>query len=137
MKRQVVRQLTVASLNCAISNCDDYQTGLIAMCNDACAGDMAADYNMCVDQLDCFNNGGTWDEFAGCLFPGICAGPTAPLETACEMDSDCGEGNYCEPDNCHTRDLCPEDGKICWEPLGPASSPRKCNAARKNDTFVP
>ena len=141
-ERQLVRQLTAAALNCVLGDCSPATTTLVADCNTVCdtgVGDMG----MCIDALDCFNNGGVWDS-GSCLYnPGYCAVSGA----LCEADEDCaGFDEICElVETCHDRDLCPDfddDGMIngsdfCFEPPGPASSPKKCNAARKNGTYVP
>jgi hypothetical protein len=65
----------------------------------------------------------------------------------CFTDDDCpAQLDVCTLfPNCHEEDLCPDfddDGMIngsdfCFEPPGPTSSPKKCNAARKNGIFVP
>jgi len=133
-KRQLVRQLTAAALNCVLGDCSLEHAALVAGCNNVCAtgvGDMQA----CIGALDTFNNGGDGD--------GVCAIGGEP----CDDTNTCvGLGDYCLPDeSCHDRNLCPDfddDGDIngsdfCFEPPGPASSPRKCNSARKNDVYVP
>jgi hypothetical protein len=137
LERQLVRQLTAAALNCATASCSTAHSDLIADCNLTCAdGSGTLTINECIDQLDCFNNGGTFDgEF--CTFPGTCNSGGE----ACLTDEDCTElGDYCVPnETCHDRSLCPDgpEGEFCWFEGGPASSPAKCNAARKNDTYVP
>jgi hypothetical protein len=134
LERQLVRQLTAAALNCALASCSDYHSDLVADCNDTCAdGSGLLTINECIDQLDCFNNGGAFDG-ESCTFPGICESGGE----ACLTDDDCTEiADYCVPnETCHDRDLCPDDGNFCFEPPGPASSPSKCNAARKNDVYV-
>ena len=134
IQRQLVRQLTAAALNCALANCSTEHQTLIADCNVVCdtgVGDMQA----CIGELDRFNNGGYGEGF--CDIGG----------EACSDNEPCvGVGDFCQPvESCHDRDLCPDfddDGIIngsdfCFEPPGPASSPQKCNAARKNDVYVP
>jgi hypothetical protein len=142
LSRQLVRQLTAAALNCALGDCTSEHADLVDSCNDTCTGGGTLSVNECIDALDCFNNGGAWDGDS-CSFPGFCE----VSEDACSSDEDCPElGDYCVPaESCHDRDLCPDlsdDDEIngsdfCFEPPGPASSPQKCNVARKNDTYVP
>jgi hypothetical protein len=133
-ERELVKQLTATALNCVLGECNAAHTAMLATCNNVCAsgvGDMQA----CIGALDTFNNGGNGE--------GVCANSGEP----CDDDNTCVEfGDSCLPDDtCHDRNLCPDfddDGEIngsdfCFEPTGPASSPRKCNAARKNDTYVP
>ena len=141
-ERQLVRQLTAAALNCVLGDCSPAHTAMLASCNAVCdtgVGDMQA----CIDELDCFNNGGDWDGSMCTSGAGYCAIGGEPCD---DVNTCVGLGDYCMPgESCHDRDLCPDfddDGEIngsdfCFEPPGPASSPRKCNAARKNDTFVP
>jgi hypothetical protein len=144
LERQLVRQLTAAALNCALADCTEYHSDLVADCNSTCADATGTrTVNECIDELDCFNNGGAFDSELGCTFPGACELSTE----ACVTDEDCPDlGDFCVPsETCHDRDLCPDltdDEEIngsdfCFEPLGPASSPAKCNAARKNDVYVP
>ncbi len=101
--------------------------------------------NECIDQLDCFNNGGLWDSVSGMCLTGVgsceVSGEYCDDATPCE-----GIGEICIPDEtCHDRNLCPDfedDGEIngsdfCFEPPGPAGSTGACNVARKNDVYVP
>jgi hypothetical protein len=133
-ERQLVRQLTAAALNCGLAPCNDEHVALVADCNAICAsgvGDMQA----CIDDLDYFNNGGGGEGFC-----------EIGLEPCSDVNTCVGLGDTCLPsESCHDRNLCPDfedDGEIngsdfCFEPPGPASSSRKCNTARKNDTYVP
>lgn len=141
--RQLVRQLTAAALNCVLGDCTAYHADLVADCNDTCADDTGARTTKeCIDELDCFNSGGTWDS-GMCAFPGTCD----LSGDACVTDEGCPDfGDYCVPrETCHDRDLCPDltddEGinvsDFCFEPPGPASSSGKCNAARKNNVHVP
>jgi hypothetical protein len=141
---QLVRQLTAAALNCALGDCTTEHADLLADCNDTCAdgsGDLSV--NECIDQLDCFNNGGTWDGDSCVTGAGSCefSGDPCDDENACE-----GVDEACIPaETCHDRELCPDffdDGEIndsdfCFEPPGPAGSQGACNVAKKNDVFVP
>jgi hypothetical protein len=134
LELQLVRQLTAAALNCAVTPCSSEHSDLVDDCNDTCAdGSGDRTINECIDELDCFNNGGVWDEDS-CVFPGTCDSDGE----ACLTDEDClGIEDFCVPnESCHDRDLCPPEGD-CFFDGGPASSPSKCNAARKNDTTVP
>ena len=129
-RRQLARQLTAAALNCIITNADGTETctaatgdicdgvsigDLFEACNAACAaGDVTVTVDSteidCISAIDCFNNGGTFDEATGECTPG-------------------GE------ENCHTREL--DNGGCVFTPPGPAGSTDECNQARKNDVFVP
>jgi hypothetical protein len=140
--RQLVRQLTAAALNCALADCSQAHADLIAACNDSCTGSGGLSVSECIHALDCFNGGGTWDGDS-CGHSGLCE----DSGEGCASDEDCvGVGDYCVPtESCHDRHLCPDatdDGEIngsdfCFEPPGPAGSPGKCNAARKNEVQVP
>jgi hypothetical protein len=128
LQRQLYRQLVAATLNCAISGSSADCGALVEgydECNQVCIdadtltnGEIGA----CVGVIDCFNNGG-------------------------EL-IDTGEGEECliPESSCHDVPLCPADtdgdgvpdveGLPCFEPLGPASSPKDCNLARKNDCTI-
>jgi hypothetical protein len=141
-ERQLVRQLTAAALNCVLGDCNVAHTAMLAGCNTVCDTGVG-DAGMCIDALDCFNNGGDWDGTMCTTGAGYCE---IGGEACDDVNTCVGLGDSCLPgDSCHDRDLCPDfddDGAIngsdfCFEPPGPASSPRKCNAARKNDVYVP
>jgi len=108
---QLVRQLTAAALNCIISGggADCSGTSLYSTvfgdCNSKCAGGTAtkAEMTACISELDCLNNGGTFDS-------GICTAGEA--------------GN-----NCHDRLLVNQTLGLNFEPPGPAGSSDACNAA--------
>jgi len=122
---QLARQMTALALNCRISGGmlepgegENLCTGTIvdelyAECDAACQGDASA-YTVqeCIHMVDCINNGGDIDPQTG-----MCT----------------GTDGY---DNCHSRDLCPDGADFCYEPPGPASSPKDCNAATKNDIYI-
>ena len=142
LQRQLVRQLTAAALNCVLGDCSPAHTALVADCNFVCDTGVG-DAGQCIDALDCFNNGGDWDGVMCTTGAGYCEIGGEPCD---DVNTCVGLGDSCLPDDtCHDRDLCPDlddDGLIngsdfCFEPPGPASSPKKCNAARKNDTYVP
>jgi hypothetical protein len=131
---QVARQLTAAALNCILSNSADATVGtctgagencadvcagisvdaVFAACNDpanACATTATVDGTVvnCIEALDCFNNGGTFDIATGT----------------------CGAS---EGTSCHDRDLV--NGCFSFNPPGPAGSPKECNTARKDDITI-
>ncbi|MFC1690227.1 hypothetical protein ACFL07_11345, partial [Pseudomonadota bacterium] len=122
---QLGRQLTALALNCRVSGgklvpeegenlcTNTYVDELYAACDAACQGD-ASPYsvNECIEMVDCINNGGDIDEGTG-----LCTGTD-------------------EEETCHTRNLCPDGAEFCYQPPGPASSPKDCNAARKNDIYI-
>jgi hypothetical protein len=146
LERQLVRQLTAAALNCVLGDCSTEHSDLLADCNDTCAdGSGSLSVNECIDQLDCFNNGGTWDSDSGQCTTGI--GVCDISGEACDDSVPCeGFEDFCVPfETCHDRDLCPDfsdDGEIngsdfCFEPPGPAGSSGQCNAALKNSIYVP
>ena len=89
----------------------------------------------CEKSIDCWNNGGVLLDSGICQL-GVCAHDGAP----CEESEDCGydfEGGMieCVPftDTCHYQPLVNEALGLDFEPPGPASSPKACNAAIKND----
>jgi hypothetical protein len=115
-RTQLVRQLTAAALNCAMTasggagDCSDVDSlaDAFAECNEACATQDSAAYGDCITALDDWNNGIT--------------------------------GNLC-----HDRDLCPDfsddgelnDSALCFEPTGAAGSQNECKKAQKNTVSVP
>jgi len=76
---QLGRQLTAAALNCILSGGGDDCTGTsiysrFTECNSACVPMAEGDQvNSCIEELDCFNNGGMWNA-------------DDPLATYCQMD---------------------------------------------------
>ncbi|MCA1789116.1 MAG: hypothetical protein LC667_04430 [Thioalkalivibrio sp.] len=143
-ERQLYRQLVAAALNCAASgeanNCDAL-VPIFDACSDLCAGDPSfidpPTVGECIEQLDCFNNGGQSDG-EGCVF-GTCE---VNPEISCGLEpGDCpdvnGSPQNCIPfaDSCRTAELCNED--IGWCPIeGPASSPGACREARLNSCTI-
>jgi hypothetical protein len=118
-QRQLARQLTAMALNCVISggaaDCSGTSVeGLFADANAACAGD-DQDLSYYIGRVDCFNNGGQWNEDEG----------------SCHIDPE-------DPNNCQNRDLdYSTDIFDGVHPLpGPAGSPRACNAAINNDVYI-
>lgn len=65
---QLGRQLTAAALNCMLSGGGEDCTGtsietVFASCNSTCADPLQEDQvNSCIEKIDCFNNGGLWNE---------------------------------------------------------------------------
>ena len=143
-----MRMATSAALNCNLGDCGYIEDLLVSCSSDCEAGDEDA-MNACAAELGCFNEGGIYEE-GMCVFAGTCYvdGDTANEPgDACSYDSDrdgdlpvldcMNEGEFCVRDEtCHDRDLCPDGGDYCWESLGPASSPKKCNKARKTTPYI-
>jgi len=113
-ERQLYRQLIATALNCEISsggNCDEILARYIDVsfsdCSALCAdgGSSLGDVSVgeCVEQLDCFNNGGRI------------------------VDGSCVEGGG----GCHEGELCNEEIGICPGDT-PASSPKACLEANSN-----
>jgi hypothetical protein len=142
----MMRMLMSASLNCALGDCGINTTTLIAYCNDVCEDDNdSGAMSMCHGALGCFNEGGHINEDGSCVPAGqsVCEDSGA----ACSDDSDCNglEEEACVAyESCHDRQACPDfydDGEVngsdaCFEPLGAASSPQKCNAARQQTDYI-
>jgi hypothetical protein len=112
---QLARQLTAMSLNCCISglgsdcSMDPSLGDLYSQCNEACStGDSSA--NGCIEAVDCFNNGGQFNETTGTCEP--------------------------RPDKCHERQLCNLNIGLCFDPPGPAGSSNACNDAGGNKCAV-
>ena len=150
-----IRMATSAALNCNLADCGEIET-VLANCNAACiADDQDTDaLNACAAELGCFNEGGMYID-GQCHFAGECYFDGEPTGEVCSFDSDgdnaepsvpcLGQGEVCERvETCHDRNLCPDledDGQLngsdfCFEPPGPASSPKKCNDARKNGDYI-
>ena len=118
-QRQLARQLTAMSLNCIVSGGQSDCTatsvdGLFASANAACEAN-ADDLGEYIARVDCFNNGGQFDEGT----------------YECHIDDE-------SQSNCQNRDL-DESTEIFdgVRPLpGPAGSPRACNAASGNGIKV-
>jgi hypothetical protein len=127
---QVARQLTAAALNCIVSNstgcggagqnatdvCGGVSIDAVfTACNDpanACATTATLTDGTvvnCIEAIDCFNNGGTFD-------------PGPPATCGASVNS------------CHDRDLV--NGCFNFPNPGPAGSPKECNAARKDDCSI-
>jgi len=144
-RAKMMRMLMSASLNCALGECGPNTTALIDYCNTVCDTEDAGGYSMCQSSLGCFNEGGHINADGSCTSSGhsVCEDSGA----SCSVDSDCNvlDDEECVSyESCHDRMACPDyydDGEIngsadCFEPLGAASSPQKCNAARKNTPYI-
>jgi hypothetical protein len=115
---QLARQLTAAALNCVISggaaDCSGQPAiaNLFQDCNThACLGTAGTfDVGECIGGLDCFNNGGSFDQSTG----------------SCEVLAN----------NCHDQPLCNQDINLCFEPPGPAGSSTECNSAKDNSCTI-
>lgn len=154
-QRQLYRFLLTTAFNCAISEggngddvfdpeeCDNILASFVDVkftdCSALCAGDPVGDeptLQDCKDQLGCFNGGGRWID-------GECEKGTCEVDTDvyCSDDEDCPDEQACVvfEDACTREDLCSEDltsaAKVCPK-KGPASSPKICKDARKNDCTI-
>ena len=101
---QLGRQLTAAALNCVLSgggkDCTDTSIEpVFDSCNSMCAvsGQGEEQLNSCIEKLDCFNNGGMWNE-------------VDPLAMYCQMDV---------PESCHDQPLIGTIMSDSGEPEGP------------------
>ena len=146
-QRQLYRQLVATALNCGITggNCDDIVMNYIDVtfsdCSDLCATGSQApggpSVRQCINQLDCFNNGGQ-------LIGGKCALGT------CEQNESlfCGGGyascprisgrtQACEPfqGNCQSAPLCNEALGVCPKNTS-TSSDKACREANSNDCTI-
>jgi hypothetical protein len=91
--------------------------------------------NECIDEIDCFNNGGIWGGSMCTYGTGFCLIGEEPCD---DVNTCVGLGDECVPnETCHDRDLCPDGGDLCIEPPHPASSQQACKVAKKNDIYVP
>lgn len=114
-QRQLYRQLVAAALNCALSGAPDSCSNLVPgfdECNDLCRrGASGRAVSMCIESIDCFNNGGVFDP-------------------------DSKECVYLEG-NCHEQPLCDSPiAGMCFDPPGPATSSRECRQAKANDCTI-
>jgi hypothetical protein len=153
--RQLARQLTAARLNCIVSGetggaCDGVSVNeVFDLCNAACPADIevtiGSDTVNCIDALDCFNNGGQFDNATGVCTTGTCSVGGAD----CSEDNPCAEGECIPlPNNCHNTEFAdvefplPNDSlpasNPCFEKQGPAGSDDECKAANKSTcTIIP
>jgi hypothetical protein len=148
--RQLARQLTAARLNCIVSGetggaCDGISINdVFDACNVACAaGDVTAtvgsDEVDCIGAIDCFNNGGQFDNATGVCTTGTCSVGGA----ACGESLPCASGE-CIPsaNSCHATAFADADFVLpndslpasdpCFGKQGPAASSEECKAANKS-----
>jgi hypothetical protein len=97
----------------------------------------------CIDAIDCGNNGGEYDNATSTCKIGDCIDDVTGEDvgdcgTVAGAEVECPEGSTCVEleDNCHVRELCNEDVGLCFDPPGPATSPRLCNKANKTECTV-
>jgi hypothetical protein len=143
--RDLARQLTAASLNCAISeggSCDRITRRFVDVgfdaCNSLCAGDAADDAPTvaeCIRQMECFNTGGR-------MTGGVCTLGRCANGSSCGAEAGhCSTGS-CEPfeDACSRRDLCNVElaapALLCPAGDQRASSASLCKVARANACTV-
>ena len=165
IRLQLARQLTAASLNCCVSGESSDCAGLdvwdevFAYCNDNCASGITADTQLCINALDCLNNGGNIvdvvDSYVQCQ-TGTCSNgdpcgenlpacadlsPCVPLEDTCHTAvlGVCADGSICTTANttldANDKPICNSDGSVCQP--GPAGSSNKCYlAGNKNNCAI-
>ncbi|HXC53510.1 MAG TPA: hypothetical protein VN634_21665 [Candidatus Limnocylindrales bacterium] len=153
-ERSLFRALVTTALNCAISEggtCDQIVSRFVDVsfddCNRLCAGTAVPGgpgIDECIDQLFCFNRGGT--TFAGQCALGTCQEDPELLcgddFNACpDFDGD-GDPDRCEPfeGNCSDARLCTTnldtDAKICVQGRALPSSVKLCRRARRNNCTI-
>ena len=158
-ERQLARQLTAAGLNCIVTTgsalCDGVSIDeAFDNCNLMCDTDATNDpdgYTVagCIAEIDCFNNGGTFDDTTGFCGTGTCSNAPTELCNAGDL-SNCPPGIGVEcvpiPDNCHDAEFSdfenvtlPNDELAstdpCFEKVGPADS-SACKGAKKTACTV-
>jgi hypothetical protein len=156
IRLQLARQLTAASLNCCASGAGSDCAGLgiwdevFFFCNSYCAEDVTEFTQVCIDALDCLNNGGNilpdGDSTIACqtgtceIGGGACGEnlPACPDESACIDLTDtchtavlgvCADGSICTTENTE-EGICISDGSVCKP--GPADTSKECNKATGN-----
>jgi len=149
---QLARQLTAAALNCIMSgsgpDCDDVSIEeVFQACNTACAaGETTAVVDSetidCIEAIDCFNNGGSFDLETQFCKIGNCSITGADCDGSCPdvLVDTVITPQQCvpTPGNCHEQALCldPETPTLCFEPTGPAGSSKASNKAIQNDCTI-
>jgi hypothetical protein len=158
---QLSRQLTAAALNCVISGDTSGTCAGISIqpifteCNNLCesffvngnnANANGLSVSECIGRIDCFNNGGQWNDLVGC-YTGTCADGSLCGEDA----GGCADGSECDTSgSCHDRELCnpdvglcldankagincdaPDAPEVCYGKHGPAGSGKACNAVKQ------
>jgi hypothetical protein len=150
-ERQLYRQLVTTALNCSISEgatCDEIVDPFIDVsfsdCSALCGGTPVPEgptLAECRSQLACFNKGGR-------LVEGVCALGTCETDTEivcgaasgpCPLIADVAQPCIPFEGNCKDAELCStdfeSDAQICPEST-PASSPKICQTARKNQCTI-
>ena len=149
---QLARQLTAAALNCIMSGsgpeCDDVSIEeVFQACNTACAaGETTAVVDSetidCIEAIDCFNNGGSFDLETQFCKIGNCSITGADCDGSCPdvLVDTVITPQQCvpTPGTCHEQALCldPETPTLCFEPTGPAGSSKASNKAIQNDCTI-
>ncbi|HYC56291.1 MAG TPA: hypothetical protein VEL28_15250 [Candidatus Binatia bacterium] len=151
--RSLYRQLLTTALNCAVSDqdesCDDIIASSVGVsfedCSELCSvmressvdGGQLAIATECIEQLDCFNKGGSI--VAGRCARGTCS---ADSDTFCGYDYPAcpdidGDDQRCErfDGNCADADLCDSDLDLCSGNNRPSST-QACREARNNECTV-
>jgi cysteine-rich repeat protein len=105
-KLQLARQLTAMALNCIISGGGPTCTAM------SCEDIFLECNNVCASDMGMYS-----------------------IQECIMMVDSWNNGGYLE-DGCHSRQLCNEDIGLCFEPPGPAGSPKACTAAQKNDCTI-
>jgi len=144
-RAKMMRMLMSASLNCALGDCSTNTSDLVSACNEVCETEDSGSYGACQSALGCFNEGGHINSDGTCVAAGqaVCE----DSGESCSGDGDCNvlTSEACVSyESCHDRMACPDyydDGEVngsadCYEPLGAASSPKKCNAARQTTPYI-
>jgi hypothetical protein len=137
---QLARQLTATALNCIMTNGNADCTGtgaeaLFQSCNAVCPGGDANQIGVCINALDCYNNGGTFDPATGSCKVGDCLDDATGNDVGdCGTDQTCPLGSTCTPTpgNCHSAELCNTDLNLCFDEGLKAGSSKACNAANGN-----
>jgi hypothetical protein len=138
---QLARQLTVASLNCCLSDGESDCKGLsdwdnvFNFCNSACALNLSDSFKYCINALDCLNSGGKVIEQMGDTVVAACQ--TGTCQPSAGNDIPCGKNlpacsvGSCVPfqETCYTKNLCNEDLGLCFNTNAPAGSSDACTLA--------
>lgn len=155
---ELARQLTATVLGCVMSGGGSTCLGLsvqnrFQQCDQACLSSDSAKYNSCIEDLSCWNNGGTK------LGNGMCQIGTCGHDglTACGGDSDCSRakdddddeedsrddghsnhGGKCRrsPGSCAANALVNSSLALNFDPPGAESSRKSCKSARKNTCTI-
>jgi cysteine-rich repeat protein len=146
-ERELFRQLVTTQLNCAVSeggDCDDILSRFtevsLSACNALCErGASGPAVQKCIDQLECFNEGGT-------VLDGDCALGTCegyPDELCGAAHGGCADASVCEPfaDSCASQRLCTTElateAAICPRRFRPLDeSKAACTKARENSCTI-